>query len=128
MDKLNLILLVLAGGLAAGFILSAVYHKITFAKRLKDAENKAQKLLQEAQRDAEAIKKRWKPDSASILIELKEVLAATEVFESNIFPSLTIVIITGNDNPKFNTLIFAAINSSKGKPEGPSSWTAFLKE
>ena len=34
--------------------------------------------------DAEAIKIRWKPDSASILIELKEVLAATEVFESNI--------------------------------------------
>ena len=34
--------------------------------------------------DAEAIKKRWKPDSASILMELKEVLLTTENFEANI--------------------------------------------
>ncbi len=34
--------------------------------------------------DIEAIKKRWKPDSASILMELKEVLTSTEVFEANI--------------------------------------------
>ena len=57
MDKLNLILLVLASGLAAGFILSDILPKITFAKRVKDAENKAQKLLQEAQRDAEQLKR-----------------------------------------------------------------------
>ena len=74
MDKLNLILLVLAGGLAAGFILSAVYHKITFAKRLKDAENKAQKLLQEAQRDAEAIKK-----EAELIAKDKGLRIKTEI-------------------------------------------------
>lgn len=33
--------------------------------------------------DVEAIQKRWKPDSASILMELKEVLITTEIFKAN---------------------------------------------
>lgn len=49
--------LVLAGSFAAGFILSAIYFKVTLGKRLRDTENKAQKLLQDARREAESIKK-----------------------------------------------------------------------
>jgi ribonuclease Y len=50
-------LIVLAVGLVIGFILSAIYSRMTSAKRMKDTEKKTQKLLQEAQKEAESIKK-----------------------------------------------------------------------
>jgi ribonuclease Y len=49
--------LALAVGFVIGFILSALYYKGTSSKRLKDAEHKVQRLLQDAKRDAATIKK-----------------------------------------------------------------------
>ena len=49
--------LAVAVGFVIGFIISAIYCRGTSAKRLKDAEQKAQRLIQDAKREAGAIKK-----------------------------------------------------------------------
>ena len=56
-NNVYLFILVLVVSFAAGFILSVVYSKVAFGKRLKDDENKAQKLILDAKREAESIKK-----------------------------------------------------------------------
>jgi ribonuclease Y len=57
LENLYLLILVLVGSFVAGFILSMIYSKITLSKRLREAEEKSQKILQEAQKEAESIKK-----------------------------------------------------------------------
>ncbi|GBE05946.1 ribonuclease Y [bacterium BMS3Abin10] len=51
------IFLALAVGLVVGFVLSAIYYRGTAGKRLKDAEQKTSRLLQDARREAATIKK-----------------------------------------------------------------------
>ncbi|MEF9426071.1 MAG: ribonuclease Y [Candidatus Mariimomonas ferrooxydans] len=46
-----------AAGFVIGFLLSALYFKGTSGKRLKEAEDKAQRLMHDAKRDASTIKK-----------------------------------------------------------------------
>lgn len=49
--------LAVAVGLVIGFIVSALYYRGTSTKRLKNAEQKAQKLLQDTKKEAATIKK-----------------------------------------------------------------------
>jgi ribonuclease Y len=49
--------LLLVGCFVVGFILSIIYSKATFGKKIKDAESKSERFLQEARREADAIKK-----------------------------------------------------------------------
>ena len=70
-NNVYLVILVLVGSFAAGFILSALYTKVTFGKRLKDDENKAQKLILEAKREAESIKKEAELTAKDRVIQAK---------------------------------------------------------
>ncbi len=70
-NNVYLVILVLVGSFAAGFILSALYSKVTFGKRLKDDKNKAQKLILEAKREAESIKKEAELTAKDRVIQAK---------------------------------------------------------
>jgi len=63
--------LALAIGFVIGFVLSGLYYRGTSVKRLKDAEDKAQRLLQDAKRDSAAIKKETELSAKDIIFHAK---------------------------------------------------------
>lgn len=62
-----------AAGLVVGFIISALYYRGTSGKRLKDAEQKTQQMIQDAKKEAASIKK-----EAELAAKDKVFLAKTE--------------------------------------------------
>lgn len=51
------IYLVLAAGLAVGFVLSLLYYKISAGKKLQEVEQRAEDVLKDAKKEAETVKK-----------------------------------------------------------------------
>lgn len=63
--------LALVVGLVIGLILSTLYHKGISGKRLKEAEHKAQKLLEDAQKDADTIRKEAQLEARDLTLRAK---------------------------------------------------------
>jgi ribonuclease Y len=62
---------VLAAGLAVGFVLAFFYYKTTTGKKLKEIEQKAQKLLHDAKKEANTIKKEAQLEAKDANLRLK---------------------------------------------------------
>ncbi len=62
---------VLAAGLAVGFVLSLLYQKTSTDKKLQEAEQQAGHVLQDAKREADAIKKEASLEAKDISLRLK---------------------------------------------------------
>jgi len=67
-------LIPLTVGFVIGFILCVIYFRMTLAKRTKDTEEKARKLLEESKKEAESIKK-----EAELAAKDKILLAKAEI-------------------------------------------------
>lgn len=63
--------LVLAAGLVVGFVLSLVFYKVTTGKKLKDIEQKAGGLLEDAKKEANTIKKEALLEAKDTTLRLK---------------------------------------------------------
>ncbi|GBD96264.1 MAG TPA: ribonuclease Y [Nitrospirae bacterium] len=80
MNSTVYLFVVLVAGLAAGFVLSLLYNKFSTGKKLKEVEEKAERLLHDARKEARTIKKEAQLEArdASLLLktetekELKE--------------------------------------------------------
>lgn len=62
---------ILIVGLLIGFILSSLFYKVRLDKRLKDNEEKAYKLLEDAKREAETLKKEALLEARDINLKIK---------------------------------------------------------
>ena len=80
MNSTVYLFVVLVAGLAAGFVLSLLYNKVSAGKKLKEVDEKAERLLNDARKEAKTIKKEAQLEArdASLLLkteaekELKE--------------------------------------------------------
>jgi len=63
--------IVLAVGLIVGVVLSAIYFKVSFSRKAKEAESRSQKLMEEAQKKAESIKKEAELQAKDRILQAK---------------------------------------------------------
>ncbi|GAB4541626.1 MAG: ribonuclease Y [Thermodesulfovibrionia bacterium] len=64
-------LTILIVGLLIGFVLSSLFYKVRLDRRLKDSEGKANRLLEEARKEAETIRKEALLEARDISLKIK---------------------------------------------------------